>query len=118
MGEVAFRCLPHRQLWMSNLSKVATQWFEVYSNLLPSGCEAQNIGLLLHHRVPRLLRSVLQSIDIGASASEPVLDVWAKGRLGAGACAIEILDVGQSSNVKFNAITRTHYFHGPNFYFR
>ena len=38
------------------------------------------------------------------------------GRLGAGACASEILGVGQSSNV--NAITGTHYFHQSNFYFR
>ena len=26
------RCLPHRQLWVSNLSKVTTQWLEVDSN--------------------------------------------------------------------------------------
>ena len=33
MNEVVSRCLPHRQLWVSNLSKVATQWLEVDSNL-------------------------------------------------------------------------------------
>jgi len=32
MSEVVFHCLPHRQLWVSNLSKVATQWLEVDSN--------------------------------------------------------------------------------------
>jgi len=36
--------------------------------------------------------------------------------LGAGACASEILGVGQSSNV--NTITVMHYFHQSNFYFR
>jgi len=37
MSEVVSRCLPHRQLWVSNLSKVATQWREVDSkqSLLP-----------------------------------------------------------------------------------
>src|SRR5918994_2549816 len=53
MSEVGSRCLPHRQLWVSNLSKVATQWLEVDSNLRPSGCKAQNIPL--HHRVPLAL---------------------------------------------------------------
>src|ERR1043165_7080906 len=50
MSEVVSRCLPHRQLWVSNLSKVATQWLEVDSNLRPSGYKALNIPL--HHRVP------------------------------------------------------------------
>src|SRR6218665_1679026 len=49
MSEVVSRCLPHRQLLMSNLSKVATQRLEVDSNLRPSGYKAQNI--LLHHCV-------------------------------------------------------------------
>src|SRR6218665_1523314 len=53
MSEVVSRCLPHRQLWVSNLSNVATQWLEVDSNLRPSGCKAQNIPL--HHRIPLLL---------------------------------------------------------------
>jgi len=26
MSEVISRCLPHRQSWVSNLSKVVTQW--------------------------------------------------------------------------------------------
>src|SRR6218665_2674925 len=44
MAEVVSCCLPRRQLlWMSNLSKVATQWLEVFSNLRPSGYKAQNI---------------------------------------------------------------------------
>ena len=43
-------------------------------------------------------------------------DVWAPGRLGAGACASEILGVGQSSNVY--AIKGTRYFHQSNFYFK
>ena len=43
MTKVDSCCLPHRQLWVSNLSKVATQWLEVASNLRPSGCKAQNI---------------------------------------------------------------------------
>ena len=48
MSEVASRCLPHRQLWVSNLCKVATQWHEVDSNPRPSGCKAQNIPLRHH----------------------------------------------------------------------
>ena len=43
MSEVVSGCFPHRQLWMSNLSKVDTQWLEVNSNPQPSGCKAQNI---------------------------------------------------------------------------
>src|SRR6218665_1229135 len=35
MSEVASHCPPHRQLWVSNLSKVATQWLEVDLNLQP-----------------------------------------------------------------------------------
>src|SRR6218665_3474669 len=50
MSEVVSRCLPHRQLWVSNLSKVATQWREVDSNPRPFGCKAQNLPL--HHGVP------------------------------------------------------------------
>ena len=49
MSEVVSRRLPHRQLWVRNLSKVATQWFELDSNLQHSGYKAQNIPL--HHRV-------------------------------------------------------------------
>ena len=33
MCEVVSHCLPHRQLWVSNLSKGALQWLEVDSNL-------------------------------------------------------------------------------------
>src|SRR6218665_1495484 len=43
MSEVGSRCLPHRQLWVSNLSKVATQWREVDSNPRPFDCKAQNL---------------------------------------------------------------------------
>src|SRR6218665_2156754 len=50
MSEVVSRCLPHRQLWVSNLSKVATRWHEVDSNPRPFGCKAQNIPL--HHGIP------------------------------------------------------------------
>src|SRR6218665_3205989 len=50
MSEVVSRCLFHRQLWVSNLSKVSTQWHEVDLNLRPSGCKALNIPL--HHRIP------------------------------------------------------------------
>src|SRR6218665_4001963 len=50
MSEVVSRCLPHRQLRVSSLSKVATQWLEVDWNQQPPGCKAQNIPL--HHRVP------------------------------------------------------------------
>ena len=53
MSEVVSRCLPHRQLWVSNLSKVAMQWLEVDSNLRPSGCKAHNIPL-----VPTLPRPI------------------------------------------------------------
>ena len=50
MGELVSRCFPHRQLWVSNLSKVATQWLEVDLNLQPSNYKAQNIPL--HHHIP------------------------------------------------------------------
>ena len=43
MSEGVSRCLPHRQLWVSNLSKVATKWLEVDSNLRPSDSKKQNI---------------------------------------------------------------------------
>src|SRR6218665_2067196 len=46
----------------------------------------------------------------------PEQDVWAPGRLGASACASEILGIGQSSNVY--AITGTRYFHQSNFHFK
>src|SRR6218665_1902217 len=49
ISEVVSHCLPHRQLWVSNLSKATAHWVEVDSNLRPSGCKAQNIPL--HHRV-------------------------------------------------------------------
>src|SRR5688572_29100500 len=49
MNDVVSRCLPHRQLWVSNLSRVATQLLEVDSNLQPFGYKAQNIPL--HHRI-------------------------------------------------------------------
>ena len=51
--EVVSRCLPHQSeevVLVSNLSKAATQWLEIDSNLRPSGCKAQNIPL--HHHVP------------------------------------------------------------------
>src|SRR6218665_2294056 len=51
ISEVVSRCLPHRQLWVSNLSKVATQWREVDPNPRPFGCKAQNLPL--HHGVPQ-----------------------------------------------------------------
>ena len=47
MSEVVPRCLPHRQLWVRTLSKVATQWREVDSNPRPFGCKPQHIPL--HH---------------------------------------------------------------------
>src|SRR6218665_2223505 len=50
MSEVVSHCLPHRQLWVSNLSKVATQWLEeveIDLNWRPLGYKAQKI--LLHH---------------------------------------------------------------------
>src|SRR6218665_3672133 len=43
VSEVVSFCLPHRQLWMSNLSMVASQWLEVDSNRRPSGYKAQNM---------------------------------------------------------------------------
>ena len=52
MSEVVSLCLPHKELWVSNLSRVATQWLEVDSNLRPSGYKAQNIPL--HHHVPNM----------------------------------------------------------------
>src|SRR6218665_1648416 len=52
MSEVVSHCLPHRQLWVINLSKVATRWLKVDSNPRPSGCKAQNVPL--HHCIPLL----------------------------------------------------------------
>ena len=49
MSEVVSRCLPRIQLWVSNLSKVATQCRGVDSNLRSFGYKAQNIPI--HHRV-------------------------------------------------------------------
>src|SRR6218665_2719650 len=43
MSEVVSRRLPTRQLWVSNLSKVATQWLEVDSNQQPFGCKSKNV---------------------------------------------------------------------------
>src|SRR6218665_3081034 len=57
--------------------------------------------------------SVLWTFSMGDATEQ---DIWAPGRLGAGASASEILGVGQSSNVY--AITGTHYFHQSIFYFR
>src|SRR6218665_190033 len=53
MSEVVSHCLPHRQLWVSNLSKVATQWREVDSNPRPFGCKPKHIPL--HHGAPRII---------------------------------------------------------------
>jgi len=51
MSEVVSRCLPHRQLWVRNLTKVATQWHEVDSNLWSYGCKVQNMPLHLHEKI-------------------------------------------------------------------
>src|SRR6218665_1707890 len=72
MSEVVSRCLPHRQLWVSNLSKVATQWREVDSNLRPFGCKPHNIPL--HHGVPSsslLLLLFIPSISIRRLWGQP-----------------------------------------------
>ena len=54
VSEVVSYCSQSEQLvqvqWVSNLSKVATQWLDVDSNPWPSSCKAQNIPL--HHRIP------------------------------------------------------------------
>ena len=52
MSGMVLCCLPHRQLWVSNLSTVTTQWLEVDLNLQPFSCKAHNTPL--HHRVPSL----------------------------------------------------------------
>src|SRR6218665_353592 len=57
MSEVASHCLPLRQLWVSNLSKVTTQWLEVDSNLRPFGCKAENIPL-----DPRVSRRIMMNL--------------------------------------------------------
>src|SRR6218665_611508 len=62
MSEVVSRCLFHRQLWVSNLSKVSTQWHEVDLNLRPSGCKALNITL--HHRIPYTVQCVCVCVYI------------------------------------------------------
>src|SRR6218665_532054 len=66
MSEVVSCCLPHRQLWVRNLSKVATKWLEVDSYLRPSGCKAQNISL--HHCVP-YIHSFIHSGDLYSTSS-------------------------------------------------
>ena len=48
MSEVVSHCLPHRQWWVSNLSKVATQWLEVDSNRHSFGCKAENFATVSH----------------------------------------------------------------------
>jgi len=65
MSEVVSRCLPQRQLWVSNLSKVAKQWLEVDLILRPSGYKAQNIPL--HHLICdlRIVNKVVRSKEIG-----------------------------------------------------
>src|SRR6218665_2207584 len=45
MSEVVSRCPPHRQLWVSNLSKVATWGLERESNLRPSGRQASTLPM-------------------------------------------------------------------------
>src|SRR6218665_2066331 len=60
MSEVDPRCLTHRQLWMSYLSKVTTQWLEVNSNLRPFNCKAQNIPQ--DNPVPHHIITLLQII--------------------------------------------------------
>src|SRR6218665_2295459 len=73
MSNVVSRCLPRRQLWVSNLSKVATQWFEVDSNLRPSGCKAENIYPYTPTSPPRIIsiflseaNQILYSNDLAA----------------------------------------------------
>lgn len=46
-SEVVFRNLPHRQLWVSDLSKVSMQWIEVDANLCPTSLH----DIALHQRV-------------------------------------------------------------------
>ena len=76
ISEVVSRCLPHKQLWVSNLSKVAMQWLEVDSNRRPFGCKSQNIPL--HHRVPCIYVDVsckhtfIKEVLISASESEQI----------------------------------------------
>jgi len=53
MSEVVSRCLPHRQLWVRNLSKIAMQRLEVNSNC---GYKAQNIPL--HHHVSIWIKDI------------------------------------------------------------
>ena len=63
VSEVVSRFLPRRQLWSRNLSKIATQWLEVDSNLRPFSCKTQNIPL--HHPVQikdRLINKMLHKI--------------------------------------------------------
>src|SRR6218665_2536065 len=88
MSEVVSCCLPHRQLWMSNLSKVDSLWLEVYSNLQPSGYRTQNIPL--HHHVPLCILLVYranskQVIDyrtwLGAVISQVAICLWRGGQL-------------------------------------
>src|SRR6218665_646456 len=45
MSEVVSRCLPHRQLWVSNLSKVATWRLERDSNPRPSDRQAATLAM-------------------------------------------------------------------------
>ena len=50
MSEVVSRCLPHRQLWVSNFSKVATWRLERDSNPRPSGRQAATLAM--RHQAP------------------------------------------------------------------
>jgi len=64
ISEVVSRCLPRRQLRVSNLSKVATQWHEVNSNLRPYGCKAQNIPLHLHEESNSLISATAEELKV------------------------------------------------------
>lgn len=51
MSEVVSYCSPHKQLWVSIMSKMTAQWLEVDSNLQPSSNnKAENIPL--YYRIP------------------------------------------------------------------
>src|SRR6218665_4098271 len=73
MSEVVSRCLPHRQLWVSNLSKVATQWGEVDSNPRPFGCKPQHIPL--HHGAPLHNYYTLNATNHSLSRSRDLVSI-------------------------------------------
>ena len=67
MSEVVSRCLPHRQLWVSNLSNVSRQWLEVDLNLRPSSYRPSR-----HRTYPFTTTSPVTTLQKGKTKSSTI----------------------------------------------